>query len=324
MRILVLSDIHDNIGNIRLLRAQEENCYDAVIIGGDIGNAIVAEFYPIIDSFQCPAYVVYGNWDHDQEYTERLSERCVLLHHRLVTVGSYVLTGFSGSPTSWGRNPIYLDEERQANARHQSTLAAMNSLYKKIDQEKISIEKRLEERLADLDKKTKDRRRSSYINKSWELVGQKMRAMDRAGAPLRKFQKSPAYRTCMADIDGANNRALLMNRSKLFDLIRSEVVSPDKLILLTHERLYRIAEEGVTPLLHIFGHRHEHTFKPFKGTYYLNAAAVDHGMSEEFGRIDLQPLGYCVVELNGSTVTVHRRLIPPKKPWKSLWQLADR
>lgn len=84
--------------------------------------------------------------------------------------------------------------------------------------------------------------------------------------------------------------------------IKTSGVAQDKLIVVTHERLFRFADEGVFPLLHIFGHRHEFKYTQHIGTHYLNAAALDTEAFNEGG-------GYCIVELTNEHVRVERRHI---------------
>ena len=240
MRALVLSDIHNNIENIRRLRESERNDFDAILVAGDIGDETAQEFYSIMDSFECPTYCVYGNWDSEQPYRSRLSKNCRLIHHSIARVGGFYVTGFSGCPTSWGQNPIFLEEKRKLGAR---------------------------------DVKTYD--------------------------------------------PTTFKRTLVRNREQLFSRIRKSKISHTKLIVMTHERLSRIAEENVSPLLHIYGHIHKYEFRKFKGTHYLNAAAIDNGYSEGFVAKDAPPEGYCWLTIQNGDVSVERRLVDTKSGYGS-------
>jgi Icc-related predicted phosphoesterase len=314
MRLLVLSDIHDNIEHIQLLRAQVQNVYDAVIVAGDIGNSIVQEFYSILDSFECPAFCVYGNWDHDQEYRSVLSQRCKLVHHTIETIGQYVLSGFSGSPTSWGRNPFYLDEQRRLNQKHRDVLALEEAALSIIKSRMAAIEGDYADVLLALDARTEDHSHTAYKQKIRDISAKKIRAINRVYTELRKLHKTPAHKAYTVDSASLPKLVLERNRTKLFKLLETSRVPQDKLIVLTHERLYRTAEEGLQPLLHIYGHIHEHSFRTFKGTHYLNAAAIDNGFSEFFGKEKLHPVGYCVLVLDGAQIIVERRHIPVHHP----------
>lgn len=98
MRILTLSDIHNKIDRVKLLREREANVFDAIICAGDIGSDIAAEFYKIMDTFECPCFCVYGNWDHELPYKRKLSKNCRLIHHSVHHVGKYYISGYSGCP----------------------------------------------------------------------------------------------------------------------------------------------------------------------------------------------------------------------------------
>jgi predicted phosphodiesterase len=54
MRVLALSDIHNNVSCVRKLREQESNRLDALVIAGDIGRQRAAEVL-------CPVVFVNGN-----------------------------------------------------------------------------------------------------------------------------------------------------------------------------------------------------------------------------------------------------------------------
>jgi predicted phosphodiesterase len=106
MRLLALSDIHHNLVAVRKLRACEKNDFDAVIVAGDIGNESAAEFFRILETFECPVLYVYGNWDNKLDYESCFGPRCHLIHSNVITLGELSFTGFSGCPTDWGKNPL--------------------------------------------------------------------------------------------------------------------------------------------------------------------------------------------------------------------------
>ena len=118
MRALVFSDIHGNIDPIRELRAKERNEFDAIIIAGDIGNKSAVEIFKILDTFECPVYCVYGNWDHKLDYDKPLSRNWVLLQNKIHEVDGFYISGFSGCPTNWGKNPINHEMVADVRLRH--------------------------------------------------------------------------------------------------------------------------------------------------------------------------------------------------------------
>src|SRR5262249_42534979 len=63
MKILGISDIHNNLACVRKLRAQETNEYDVIAVAGDIGTRAAGEIFATLASFECPIVYVHGNWD---------------------------------------------------------------------------------------------------------------------------------------------------------------------------------------------------------------------------------------------------------------------
>lgn len=106
MRLLAVSDIHNNLVAVRKMRAHESNRFDAIVLAGDVGNAGAPAVFDILSTFGCPIVYVLGNWDHEIDYATSFGAACQLLHLNVVTIGNLHFTGFSGCPTHWGRNPI--------------------------------------------------------------------------------------------------------------------------------------------------------------------------------------------------------------------------
>jgi predicted phosphodiesterase len=95
MRILAISDIHNNVPCVRKLRAQENNDFDVIAIAGDIGDRRAAEIFKVLKTFKCHIVYVYGNWDQRLARTLSFGKKCYLLHLNLVKIGSLTFTGFS-------------------------------------------------------------------------------------------------------------------------------------------------------------------------------------------------------------------------------------
>ena len=94
MRILAISDIHNNVSCVRKLRAQETNRYDAIAIPGDIGTQEASEIFKILGTFKCPVLYVHGNWDHMPE-NAKFGRRTHLVHLKAVKVGKLAFAGYS-------------------------------------------------------------------------------------------------------------------------------------------------------------------------------------------------------------------------------------
>lgn len=304
MRFLVLSDIHDNIGHVRLLRDQEDNDFNALIVAGDIGDTIAQEFFEVTDSFACPAYCVYGNWDNGLEYRPALSRFARLIHHSIEQVGDLYLTGFSGCPSGWGNNPAFRLEMSRVESHHRAILDELAKLQEEARQYAragVEVEWKVKRITLGVEGgKRKPRRRLSQDEK----------ALRRLNSEIQKTITSKAYRPYQQDRMRAYDNVLAENRRQLLELIHTRGIPEDRLVVVTHQRLYKLADDGLNPLLHVFGHVHEYAFHKFKATYYLNAAAVDNGFSEFFGRQKLCPEGYCRVTVQGNDIQVERRLLP--------------
>lgn len=106
MRLLAVSDIHDNIDAVRRLRDRERNDFDAIAVAGDIGSKAAPTILGLLASFACPVLYVFGNWDSKLPYDTSFGPNCHHLHLRSVECGGWAFAGFSGLPAHWGLNPI--------------------------------------------------------------------------------------------------------------------------------------------------------------------------------------------------------------------------
>lgn len=93
MRILAISDMHNNVACGRKLRAQESNEYDVIAIPGDIGTYRVVEIFKMLRTFDCP--IVYVHGDLDRPENVNFGRRTHLVHLRVVKVGRLAFTGYS-------------------------------------------------------------------------------------------------------------------------------------------------------------------------------------------------------------------------------------
>src|SRR5215208_5369818 len=125
MRLLAFSDIHHNLVAVRKLRASEKNRFDAIIVAGDIGNESAAEFFRILATFECRVMYVYGNWDNKLDYESSFGPRCHLIHSNVITIGDISLTGFSGCPTDWGKNPVARSVYGRIESENQNVVDAL-------------------------------------------------------------------------------------------------------------------------------------------------------------------------------------------------------
>jgi hypothetical protein len=94
VRILAISDIHNNVACVRKLRAQERNEFDVIAIPGDIGTHRAAEIFAVLTTFGCPIVYIHGNWDR-MPATADFGNETHLVHLRVVKVGRFSFTGYS-------------------------------------------------------------------------------------------------------------------------------------------------------------------------------------------------------------------------------------
>jgi predicted phosphodiesterase len=116
MRILAISDIHNNVACVRKLRSQEANDFDAIAVAGDVGGHRAVEIFDILKTFQCPITYVYGNWDSKLPYGRSFGSDCHLIHLNVVKIGSLAFTGFSDF--SRGRDPLLTVAKRLTGTRY--------------------------------------------------------------------------------------------------------------------------------------------------------------------------------------------------------------
>ena len=65
------------------------------------------------------------------------------------------------------------------------------------------------------------------------------------------------------------------NQKTLIKILRRSVIDFSRTILITHERLWRIGRDMPGLSLHVYGHIHRFREHDFKGTKYVNVAALD-------------------------------------------------
>jgi len=239
MKLLALSDIHNNLSAVRALRAAEENAFDAVVVAGDIGNRTAGAFFDILSTFECPVAYVYGNWDDELDYTNSFGPRCASLHLNVVEVGGIALTGFSGLPVSWGKNPIALKLRAEAEHASRSIVAAYADAQSEV-------------RRTQHDKPRHDK------------------ALD----ARNRIARSPEYQHYRDRIRLIKAESEKLNRQALLDTVKEADIT--RTILVTHERQFHLKDEMPGLPLHLFGHDHGFSEKVSGGTRYVNVSILDH------------------------------------------------
>lgn len=100
IRILAISDIHNNVPCVRMLRAQEQNRFDVIAVVGDIGSHRASEIFKILNTFDCPVVYVFGNWDYGLTNDDAFGPNCRLLHFNFFEANGFFFTGNSHLPPS--------------------------------------------------------------------------------------------------------------------------------------------------------------------------------------------------------------------------------
>jgi len=312
IKILTFSDIHNNISAVQSLRDQETNEYDAIVIAGDIGNYIWPEILAIIDTFECPAYFVYGNWDSRQPYIRKLSSNGILLNHTVEFHKGYYFTGFSGCETHWGMNPLLTEQVDFINSTYQDEIEVR-------EKEQVDAKMRIENLIKTVSSTYLKNRRSikkatskkdtkRFDSEVLELRKWKVIELDKITSQTIDAVESSGYKKYKGEIYAAHNKTLSLNRNKLFTAIRRSNIPNNRLIIISHDRLTKISEEKIPAALHIFGHRHTYKLTKMGASHYLNTAQLDSSIDME-SRSRLGG-GYCIVKLDGDSISVERRTLP--------------
>jgi predicted phosphodiesterase len=103
-----------------------------------------------------------------------------------------------------------------------------------------------------------------------------------SGCPTN-WGKNPIARRILANLDKTNIAKLRVAKSSILELNRASVrkaigsasVDPRKCVVVTHERFARLSEQIPGTFLHLFGHIHRYSDQTYKGTRYIDVAALD-------------------------------------------------
>lgn len=99
------------------------------------------------------------------------------------------------------------------------------------------------------------------------------------GHGLATFERSTKYRRYMKAYTYAQAAVESVNRQEMVSAVRASGVPLNRLIVMTHDRLFRICEQLEGLKCHVFGHRHcfKHTRRG--ETEFVNVAALDRVIS---------------------------------------------
>jgi hypothetical protein len=262
MRLLAFSDIHHNLAAVRKLRASEDNDFDALIVAGDIGNESAVEFFDIVRSFECPVLYVYGNWDHKLGYEASFGRNCHLVHSDVTAIGDFYFTGFSGCPTNWGRNPIAQRLAQKLKRAHKPVVEALSHA-------------------------------ESLRSKQTNFAGRQ-----KAKNQIEKIKSTKAFKDYASQVHSSKSEVLRLNRESMIRAVKQMGVDPRRCIVITHERIARLSEELPGTLLHVFGHIHRFSDRHFKGTRFIDVAALDRPVAARRRSSSEDAGNYVVIEIS--------------------------
>lgn len=97
MKLLALSDLHNNVACVRKLRSQESNDFDLIAIAGDIGSDRADEIFSVLKTFECPIVYIYGNWDSRLPRHKSYGKDCHFVDLKVFEFDGLCFAGFSFS-----------------------------------------------------------------------------------------------------------------------------------------------------------------------------------------------------------------------------------
>jgi len=275
MRILAVSDIHNNLSCVNKLRAAESNRFDVVVVAGDIGNEMAGSVLQALSTFQCRVLYVYGNWDKKLAYETGFSTSPKLLHLEPATIAGVTFAGFSGCPTHWGKNPIALQAYQEADDFHREVVAALKDAVGGAKQAARAARYTHKQRITELQKKNPNKQSVRYRECLRRLEKRLQRDIERAWQPERALHRLREFRMYQKDSEAADRRVLPLNRFAMVKRLGELHIDPARTVIVTHERLGHINEYRSDTFAHLYGHVHGFKHTVWQGTQCINVSVLD-------------------------------------------------
>ena len=89
------------------------------------------------------------------------------------------------------------------------------------------------------------------------------------------MKRTRAFQAYLYDARAAEKETLGRNRSAMIQQVSDLGVSPDSLILVTHERLTHLNDHCPSAFMHLYGHIHGFAHSNYKGTHFVNVSVLD-------------------------------------------------
>ncbi len=331
MKILAFSDIHNNISCVRKLCSETlSGDYDLIIVAGDIGHDIAEELFSLLTTFDCPIYYVYGNWDYEFSYESCFVKNSFHLHHNMQSIGGYYFIGFSGCDANWGNNPIKIKLYDEVNENHRNILSLIELCEENIEKEKNKIILRYNEKIKKAGNAKIDKRSKAFKQKIKRINNKKDIEVEGLWTKMEKLKSREIYKKYIKDKRNAYNEVTNVNRDELACLIKDSGVDPKKLIVVTHDRFFRLAEYfSCPPIINLFGHKHGFKHTVFKDSHYINVSVLDRlslviphcYKADDYWVDDVKKINsgnYCVIKIddNGSVNSEKMELSFDCDKWK--------
>ncbi|WP_312356759.1 metallophosphoesterase family protein [Agrobacterium sp.] len=332
MKILMLSDIHNNLSAVLKMRGRETNQFDLVVVAGDIGSNRAQEIFDVLASFQCPVAYVYGNWDSKLDYEQSFGDDCNHLHLTPLKAGKLIFTGFSGCTAHWGRNPIAARLRKELNDANQEIISKVEEVENYTRASTASIKAEYTAVIDDLLSIAK-LQKSAYKRKLKIIEKERDGKLDAASRNLSEVKETAVYKAYM--IQSSNVRGLVQSANRDLLSAVTQSLGPDiaRTVVVTHDRLTRTQTDFRGVPLFLFAHRHGFSDTAFQGSRYINVSVLDKGQLVrplEHKRGDffnkhrnIHAGNYVILEWTtmGGFVVENKTFEPPED-WAALWEIV--
>jgi hypothetical protein len=280
LKILAISDIEDNRAAVELLLNDINPLdYDCAVLTGDIGPEIISWVMEQI-CILFPVFYIYGNHEHSLEYATQYAPNAHHVHNCIHDINGYYISGFSGCPANWGRNPIYLNQFELLDRQHATIITQLSDLNSEHELEKnefecmFDISNTIRLRM-EYSERTKVGRETRAIMSKWG------RMLDSQNEALSQLTETGHYQAFLKDRKQAFKNTLHINKQSLFEmLVVEQQIDMRKTILLTHEKFTCLNDYFPVPaLMNVYGHTRPHCHKFWRKTHFVNASALDNNPS---------------------------------------------
>ena len=119
---------------------------------------------------------------------------------------------------------------------------------------------------------------SAYQAQLQKLEGAHRKQVGKAWLPLDRLGNTKVYKAYARELSTRRTEILTRNRTALVDTVAASGVDPQRVVVVTHERLYRTGLDMPRVRLFLFGHRHGFADTSFQGARFVNVSALDQAV----------------------------------------------